>query len=189
LDDLAKRIGKLIVDAANKIKDAGKVVDEMISGFLQDAAAAFAEGMANIFTGGNFLAPLLQSIGGSLEALGKYVIKTAIIVSGIGEALNKAIKGNPALAVAAGIALIALGRLAENVAMKNAPHFATGGVVTRPTLALVGEQGPERITPLNQISNSGNNIIAGEVVFTISGQNLRGTLRRADNTANNIYGN
>ncbi len=68
------------------------------------------------------------------------------------------------------------------------PKFAAGGVVTRPTLALVGEQGPERITPLNQINNnSGNNIMAGEVVFQISGQTLRGILQRADQTAYNTF--
>jgi uncharacterized NAD-dependent epimerase/dehydratase family protein len=70
---------------------------------------------------------------------------------------------------------------------KSLGHFATGGVVTRPTFALVGEQGPERITPLNQISNSGNNMIAGEVVFTISGQVIRGILNRANQTAYNTF--
>ncbi len=36
------------------------------------------------------------------------------------------------------------------------PAFASGGIVTRPTIALVGENGPERITPLGQ--GGGNTI-------------------------------
>jgi len=33
--------------------------------------------------------------------------------------------------------------------MTGVPHFAMGGVVTQPTLAMVGENGPEAITPLH----------------------------------------
>jgi len=34
------------------------------------------------------------------------------------------------------------------------PAFANGGIVARPTLALVGEKGPEAIVPLNQLSGA-----------------------------------
>lgn len=32
------------------------------------------------------------------------------------------------------------------------PYMATGGIVTRPTLALIGEAGPEAVIPLNQLA-------------------------------------
>jgi uncharacterized coiled-coil protein SlyX len=32
-------------------------------------------------------------------------------------------------------------------------HFQTGGIVTRPTIAMIGERGPEAVIPLNQMSN------------------------------------
>lgn len=35
----------------------------------------------------------------------------------------------------------------------NIPGFANGGIVTGPTLAMVGEKGPEAIIPLSQLSN------------------------------------
>jgi hypothetical protein len=35
-------------------------------------------------------------------------------------------------------------------------HFASGGIVTRPTLALIGEAGPEAVIPLNGANRMGN---------------------------------
>ena len=40
----------------------------------------------------------------------------------------------------------------------NIPGFADGGVVTSPTLAMVGEAGPEAIIPLSQMGNMGGGI-------------------------------
>lgn len=36
------------------------------------------------------------------------------------------------------------------------PFFAEGGIVTEPTLGIVGESGPEAIVPLEQMGNAGN---------------------------------
>ena len=36
------------------------------------------------------------------------------------------------------------------------PHFATGGIVTGPTMALVGEAGPEAIIPLSAFAGGGS---------------------------------
>jgi hypothetical protein len=36
----------------------------------------------------------------------------------------------------------------------NAPRGATGGIVTRPTMALIGEAGPEAVIPLNKTPGS-----------------------------------
>jgi hypothetical protein len=66
------------------------------------------------------------------------------------------------------------------------PGMAVGGIVTKPTLALIGESGPERVTPLGYES-AARNAMNGEVIFTISGQNLRGMLQRADQTAYNTF--
>ena len=35
------------------------------------------------------------------------------------------------------------------------PHLAEGGIITRPTLALIGESGPEAVVPLDQQTGSG----------------------------------
>jgi hypothetical protein len=61
--------------------------------------------------------------------------------------------------------------------------FANGGIVSGPTPALVGEYtgartNPEVIAPLSKLQNMMN----GNVTFTISGDNLVGTLNRANKT-------
>lgn len=61
--------------------------------------------------------------------------------------------------------------------------FANGGIVSGPTSALVGEYtgartNPEVIAPLSKLQN----LMGGNVTFTISGDNLVGTLNRANKT-------
>ena len=61
--------------------------------------------------------------------------------------------------------------------------FANGGIVSGPTSALVGEYtgartNPEVIAPLSKLQN----MLGGNVTFTISGDNLVGTLNRANKT-------
>ena len=61
--------------------------------------------------------------------------------------------------------------------------FAAGGIVSGPTAALVGEYSgaktnPEVIAPLSKLQN----MMGGNVTFTISGDSLVGTLNRANKT-------
>lgn len=45
--------------------------------------------------------------------------------------------------------LVGMGSLVDRLSSMNIPGFAAGGIVTQPTLAMVGEEGPEAIVPLN----------------------------------------
>jgi len=49
------------------------------------------------------------------------------------------------------------------------PHFADGGIVTGPTLALIGESGPEAIVPLSGSRGGGSLGGFGGVVINING--------------------
>ena len=141
------------------------------------------QAIGNAFSGkGNIFGAFLNILGASLVKLGTYVLASVELLTNIRVALIQALSSTPALGIAVGVGLIALGTV-----LKNIPKFATGGVVTKPTLALVGEQGPERITPLGYEGQANNSWMNGEVVFQISGQNLRGILRRADQTAFNTF--
>lgn len=69
-----------------------------------------------------------------------------------------------------------------------ATPFANGGIVSGPTLALVGEYGgaknnPEVIAPLNKLKTliEPQNGVSGEVVFKIGQNELVGVLKRAEN--------
>jgi hypothetical protein len=44
--------------------------------------------------------------------------------------------------------------LVSSINKPRVPHGATGGIVTRPTLALIGEAGPEAVVPLNRTPGS-----------------------------------
>ena len=87
----------------------------------------------------------LSKIGTSLANFGKDLVGKIIggitsAAGGIGSAILGAIPG-------AG----AIGGLIGGV--KNILPFAAGGIVTGPTLGLVGEAGPEAIIPLSQLGN------------------------------------
>lgn len=69
------------------------------------------------------------------------------------------------------------------------PHFATGGIVSSPTIALIGEAGPEAIVPLSGSSagNFGGSIGGNSAGITINIGSLMGTDSNAARTfANQI---
>src|SRR6478609_1894574 len=176
----------MLIDVPAMIKnfqDGLKVVADFSSTLqstVKGAITSAAEAIGAAFSGkGNIFSSFLGIIGNSLVQLGSYVIASVELLVGVKKALITALTETPFLGIAIGVGLIALGSV-----LKSIPKFASGGVVTSPTLALVGEQGPERITPLGYEGRAGS-VMAGEVVFNISGQSLRGILKRADNTAYN----
>ncbi len=69
--------------------------------------------------------------------------------------------------------------------VKQATAFAQGGIVSGPTMALVGEyagasNNPEVIAPLDKLRSmiAPQEGISGRVVFKIEGRTLRGVLER-----------
>jgi TP901 family phage tail tape measure protein len=182
--------------AANSALQQGAV--DTIAGFAGAIGEAFAGGQDVFKTFGQ---ALLGNLGEIMQQLGKAAIGIGITMDAI-----KAAFKNPATAVAAGIALVAVGRFistkvagmtsggstggsrfagSTNIGGQNAglTPFAAGGIVSGPTAALVGEYpgartNPEVIAPLNKLQN----MLGGNVTFSISGDNLVGTLNRANKT-------
>ena len=125
--------------------------------------------------------------------------KTAIKI-GIGMMAIKQAFKNPATAIAAGIALVALGAVIKNFGAKfsggggdKVPALAQGGIVSAPTLAMVGDNrgagngNPEVIAPLNKLEG----MLGGQQVnvggqFRVEGQDLVLALQRADRNRNRI---
>lgn len=69
------------------------------------------------------------------------------------------------------------------------PKFATGGIVSQPTLAMVGEypsakSNPEVIAPLSKLQDLIGNTGGGEVTFRIEGTTLVGVLNNYNRTTN-----
>jgi hypothetical protein len=119
-----------------------------------------------------------------MQTLGKALVTTAIA----SEAFQKLIVANPIAAAAAGIALMAGAAIVRNT-LANGPEvtaFAEGGIVSGPTLGLMGEypnarSNPEVIAPLDKLKGmlKNNDSSSGFVASTsIQGRDLAIVLER-----------
>lgn len=199
---------------------------QIMSGGLQNLAQGIGTALGNaISTGGNLVNALggllLGTIGSIAIQLGKAAIQIGIAM----KAIKLSFK-NPFTAIAAGVALIAVGTMIKNAAgivsgggfgggggrrggggsggsfiggntAGGATAFANGGIISGPTMGLVGEypgarQNPEVIAPLNKLqsiigksNNRGNINVTGEV--RVDGQDLLIAIERANETAGRVY--
>tara|TARA_R100001443_G_scaffold97479_1_gene104309 strand:+ start:2657 stop:4363 length:1707 start_codon:yes stop_codon:yes gene_type:complete len=64
----------------------------------------------------------------------------------------------------------------ESFSLPNIPQLAKGGVVSTPTLAMIGESGPEAVVPLNRASQFGKNNVTVNI-------NVSGVTDRSDKRA------
>jgi peptidoglycan hydrolase-like protein with peptidoglycan-binding domain len=156
-----------------------------ISGAINAAAVNFAVGIGEMIgaaaAGGDGIASFgtfaLQSLAGLLQQVGEMAIQTGIALLGIQVALKTL---NPAIAIAGGIALVALASGIRTSLAKKAgaiqgggtiPALAEGGIATGPTLALIGEgKGPEAVIPLDKLEgmmggfgNQSNVVVTGRI--------------------------
>ncbi len=215
--------GKL--DALQKAEAFNQRIGQIMTGGLNNLAQGIGAALGNaISTGGNLVNALggllLGTIGSIAIQLGKAAIQIGIAM----KAIKLSFK-NPFTAIAAGIALVAVGTMIKNTAgivqggggggggrramgssvggytggntSGGATAFANGGIISGPTMGLVGEypgarQNPEVIAPLNKLqsiigksSNSGNINVTGEV--RVDGQDLLIAIERANETAGRVY--
>ena len=186
------------IETKNLKESAGDVKNVML-----DVNDAFADGFTDIISGvasgnvgmGGVFGMLLSMVGDVAIQLGKAAIAIGVSMNAIKLSFT-----NPATAIAAGIALVALGALVKSQVPKIAgggggvPAFANGGIVSGPTLGLMGEyagarSNPEVIAPLDKLKGmigggSQNIKVGGE--FRIQGQDLVVALQRAEKNRSRI---
>lgn len=153
-----------------------------------EAAVSFGQFIGDLVSGEqdagkNFGKNMLGAIASFMDSLGKALIATAIA----SEAFQKLILTNPLAAASAGVALVAGAQIVRN-SLKEGPEvtaFAEGGIVSGPTLGLMGEypnarSNPEVIAPLDKLQgmlNTGSQ--SGYVASTtITGRDLAIVLER-----------
>jgi hypothetical protein len=150
----AENIGQFIADVATGEKDAGK----------------------------NFGKNMLGAIASFMESLGKAMVTTAIFT----QAFEDLLVANPAAAVVAGIGMLAGAAIVRNT-LKAGPQvtaFADGGIVSGPTLGLMGEypnaaSNPEVIAPLDKLKGMIGEGRDGYIASTtIQGRDLAIVLER-----------
>jgi len=176
-------------DWAAKEKVAIGQINAAFATLQTQAAVSFGQFLGDLasgeqMAGQDFGKNMLAAIASFMDSLGKALIATAVA----SDAFQKLILTNPAGAAVAGIALIAGAQIVRN-SLKEGPNvraFADGGIVSGPTLGLMGEYpgastNPEVIAPLDKLkslmkpSDSGSGYIASTMV---SGRDLAIVLNR-----------
>ena len=161
----------------------------LINGVLTDVATGFGEQLGNAFSGAKFqVKALLIPLADAIIQFGKMAIQAGITALAIKKALTLA---QAPLAIAAGIALVAIGTAIKNGIA--APKLAEGGLAFGPTMATVGDNrnarvDPEVIAPLSKLkSMMGDMGMGGGVLETrISGNDLIILLNRSQKTLNRV---
>ena len=179
-------------------------MNAVINNGVQGIVSGLAEAVA---AGGNVAGAmgkvLLEGIGNMAIQLGQLALSSGLAIEAIKAAL-KSLAGP--VAIAAGIALIALGSFVKgraaaigkskgNTSTVSGPRsgavaaFANGGIVSGPTLGLMGEyagakSNPEVIAPLDKLKNMIGSRQAQQVnvggEFRLNGQDLVVALQRAE---------
>lgn len=173
-------------EEGNRAASIIDVINQTIQAALADLATSFAEGIADIFTGGSFdiSDAFVRVLGTALQTMGKALIAFGTAMEAFKEALDE-IFLNPWVAIAAGIAAVATGKIFMNL-VKTPPKLATGGLAYGPTLAVVGDNrgaasDPEVIAPLSKLRNyiGGQQLeLVGGVEFELRGDTAVALLNR-----------
>ena len=173
-------------EEGNRAASIIDIINQTISDALADLATSFAEGFADIFTGGSFdpTEVFVRVLGNALQTMGKALIVFGTTMKAFKEALDE-IFLNPWVAIAAGIAAVAAGKIFMNLAT-TPPKLATGGLAYGPTLAVVGDNrgaasDPEVIAPLSKLRNyiGGQQLeLVGGIEFELRGDTAVALLNR-----------
>lgn len=126
--DNAEGLQKQLDDAQARLEKFRQDVTDILQNTFQNAAVAVGEVIGKALGGGGISSlfdGLFTAIGSGLKSLGTYLIKTYLLI----ELLEKIKFKNPALGVAVGVALVALGSLITARINKSAA-FADGGYVS-----------------------------------------------------------
>lgn len=183
-----------------KLKEQIKGIFE---GGLTDVFSGLGEGLgeslSEALTGDNLgdglkkaAQNILGIVGSVMQQLGKALITAAIKIKLLKEAFEKWAIANPALAIVAGIGLVAAGAALKNIKF-DGPKFATGGIVSSPLIGQIGEQyRPEVIMPLDRLpqlfkqfgGDSGGGL---QMVPIINNEGLYLAMKRGERSAGRKY--
>jgi hypothetical protein len=136
-------------DAVEDLKDQYRDLAIQVG---QDAFVSFFDAIGKAAAGTDDFAEAMKNLVAQVAAsIGKLMVQAGLEII-IANAYNPAmIALGIALMVAGGVTISAGSYIgAQDTGGKGVPAMAEGGIVTRPTLALLGEKGPEAVVPLGQ---------------------------------------
>jgi hypothetical protein len=182
-----------IENLKNKLEGLGSAWDatarnisNSISGLLADAFTMLGEHIGNLVTG-----DAIQGINAFEKMLAEALIGIGKMLISYGTMLEIAFASpDPLVAIAAGVAAVALGTIIKNTANKEVvspTKFADGGIVSGPTMGLMGEypgaqNNPEVIAPLDKLKEMIGG--GGNGQFVLRGQDLVLAMQRSNKSLN-----
>ena len=182
-NQIKENLMKMRQQFSDSIKEMVVFSEEQINGLVTSAFAGLGEAIAS----GRPLEMLKRMLITVMDMLQQF--GTALIAAGAASEALKAVAWSGVGAIVAGGALVAA-TAAAKAALSRTTAFAEGGIVSGPTLALVGEYGgasnnPEVIAPLDKLRSLIDTDRAdggvGEVRFEIRGDVLEGILKKVNN--------
>lgn len=194
--DLTNKVGRLIQDINSALDSGIKNMALNMAGALSDLAMNIVAGAEQPLA--KFGDALLSTLAGFMNTLGQAMISAGLA----SQTFQKVLFTQPALAIAAGAGLMVAAGVVKGIMQKGiegrkspgggsgtgeTPQgirpFADGGIISGPTLGLMGEypgarSNPEVVAPLNKLKD----MIGGGGTLTtrISGQDLLIMLDRAE---------
>ena len=194
IDDALTRVDAAIDGSKDRVRDYTITWQETvntINGILTSLDLSimvnFAEQIGNMMAGGKFdITQMGTILADALSSIGKALIAFAL-TNGAAMELFKNPKTWP-LALAAGIAAVAAGTaLKAKISDNKATAFADGGIVSGPTMGLIGEypgaqNNPEVIAPLDKLKSMIGG--GGGGTFVLRGQDLLLSVNRAQKASN-----
>jgi hypothetical protein len=186
-------VDKEIDEINNKIESLGDTfqgtaqgISNVISGFLADSFVSLAENIGNALSGGDVkpLEHFQKLLAEALINIGKMLIQYGTMMQIAFAAPD------PFVAIAAGVAAVALGTIIKNRLKQSAVEptaFANGGIVSGPTMGLMGEypgaqNNPEVIAPLDKLKDLIGGGGSGQ--FVLRGQDLVLAMQRSNSSLN-----
>ena len=178
--------------AAQGTADAFTPMADILNNLATNTLVEFGTQLGNMLSGGEF------SLNGFLTLLADAIIeigKHLLIVSGLFAAVDALFKapGMWPVAIAVGVAAIAAGTALKNSANKKNPvsKFANGGIISGPTMGLMGEypgarSNPEVVAPLDKLKGlMGGG--GGTLEARISGNDLLILMNKAQRNNNTTF--
>jgi hypothetical protein len=173
-EGLLKVYDKLQTETDKRLISYQTAVSSFFTDFTSSIVDSFANAIESGSSIGGFFDGIFKSLAAGLVQLGKFFVKSAIQIA----AIKKAIFTNPYVAVAAGIALIAIGAAIQNQYKKQA--FAVGTRNAPGGMSLVGERGPEllniprgaQVVPAAQTAAMMGGMQSVEVFGMLRGQDI-----------------
>lgn len=124
--------------------------------WIETVTAAFGAGWAILWTG------MVSAVQGAATLISGIIDS---LVSGVKWGINLIIDGVNTLIGGINTVSSVGGLLGNTFKLPTIPRLASGGIVTEPTIAMIGEAGPEAVVPLSGGSTGAGAVGGGDIVF------------------------